>query len=87
MRNIVLCLAVLVSFLTATEASAACCRYGCCDCSCVVASKMRKLAPKLDKHVKGGLQSLAVDTAASKGKNASWKCQMQAQVAMCKKQY
>jgi hypothetical protein len=84
MRHICLGFAVLISFMCASEAFA-CCSYGCCDCSCV-SVKLQKLAPKLDAAAKGGLQSFAVDTAAAKGPKATWKCQMQAQVAMCQKQ-
>jgi hypothetical protein len=84
MRNILFGIAVLVGLLCADDAFA-CCSYGCCDCSCVSA-KLQKLAPKLDARAKGGLQSFAVDTSASKGRKTSWTCQMQAQVAKCEKQ-
>jgi hypothetical protein len=84
MRYLSFSLAMIFSLFIASSAFA-CCSYGCCDCSCV-SLKMQKLAPKLDSQAKGELQSFAVDTAISKGRKASWKCQMQAKVAMCEKQ-
>jgi hypothetical protein len=72
-------------FLLISSSAFACCGYGCCDCSCV-SLKMQKLAPKLDSQVKGGLKSFAVDTVVLKDRKASWRCQMQARVAMCAKQ-
>jgi hypothetical protein len=82
MRHLFFSLTIICCFFI-TNSAFACCSYGCCDCSCV-SLKMQKLALKLDAQVKGGLQSFAVDTA--KARKASWKCQMQAQVAMCEKQ-
>jgi hypothetical protein len=84
MRKIIFAVTTIVAVLSVNTASA-CCGYGCCDCSCV-ALKLEKMAPKLAKKVRGSLESFSVDTASTKNTNATWKCQMQAQIATCAKQ-
>jgi hypothetical protein len=82
MRKNLIGLAILASLFSSTEAFA-CCSYGCCDCSCV-GKKLEKLAPKLDKSAKGGLQSFTVDASVMEAKKSS--CQMQDKIATCEKQ-
>ena len=85
MQKITFWFVVLTGFLSANEAYA-CCSYGCCDCSCVGA-KLEKIAPKLDKQTRGGLQSFSVDASVgTPAKKASWKCEMKDKVASCEKQ-
>jgi hypothetical protein len=75
-------------FLVATAPGyAACCSYGCCDCSCVgvkAQAKAANLSKALGRH--GTLQSFTINASDQKPAPGSFKCSTQAEVAVCNRQ-
>jgi hypothetical protein len=89
MRYVGKSLLVAAAFLVfgATAGQAACCSYGCCDCSCV-GLKSEAKAAKLSRALggRGRLQSFTIDASDNKSTPAPFKCSAEREVAVCTRQ-
>jgi len=85
--GIALFVSALFLLIAAPSSHAACCSYGCCDCSCV-GLKSEAKAAKLS-HALGGrgrLQSFTIDASDQKATPAPFKCSAEGEVAVCRRQ-
>jgi hypothetical protein len=82
-----LLVAAAVLLLGATAGQAACCSFGCCDCSCV-GLKSEAKATKLSRALggRGRLQSFTIDASDQKSAPAAFKCSAEREVAVCTRQ-
>lgn len=85
--KILLLLTALFLLLDSTPGQAACCSYGCCDCSCV-ALKAEAKAAKLSRALgrRGSLQSYSINASDQKSAPGPIKCSLEAEVAVCRRQ-
>ncbi|MEH2500470.1 hypothetical protein V1294_006949 [Bradyrhizobium sp. AZCC 1678] len=85
--GITLLTAVGLLLVGATSGQAACCSYGCCDCSCV-AFRSEAKAVKLSRALgaRGRLQSFTVDASDQKATPGPFKCSVLFESAICTRQ-